>query len=101
MKLGLAIEYAGRGVDVPIERIRGCEELGYDSVWTAEAYGSDAITPLAYIAAHTKRIRLGTGVMQLAARSPAMAAMQLGTLDALAGRGRVSGGLGASGPPLR
>jgi len=46
MKLGLAIEYAGRGVDIPIERIRRCEALGYDSVWTAEAYGSDAITRL-------------------------------------------------------
>jgi F420-dependent oxidoreductase-like protein len=100
MKLGLAIEYAGRGVDIPIERIRRCEALGYDSVWTAEAYGSDAITPLAYVAAHTKRIRLGTGVMQLAARSPAMAAMQLGTLDALSGGGRVIGGLGVSGPQI-
>jgi len=69
-------------------------------VWTAEAYGSDAITPLAYVAAHTKRIRLGTGVMQLAARSPAMAAMQLGTLDALSGGGRVIGGLGVSGPQI-
>src|SRR5258705_11781249 len=98
MKLGLAIEYAGRGVDVPIERIRRCEALGYDSVWTAEAYGSDAITPLAFVAAHTRRIRLGTGVMQIAARSPAMAAMQLGTLDALAGGGRVIGGLGGAGP---
>jgi alkanesulfonate monooxygenase SsuD/methylene tetrahydromethanopterin reductase-like flavin-dependent oxidoreductase (luciferase family) len=100
MKLGLAIEYAGRGVEVPIERIQRCEALGYDSVWTAEAYGSDAITPLAYVAAHTKRIRLGTGVMQVAARSPAMAAMQLGTLDALAGGGRVIGGFGVSGPQI-
>jgi F420-dependent oxidoreductase-like protein len=100
MKLGLAIDYAGRGVDVPIERICRCEALGYDSVWTAEAYGSDAITPLAYIAAHCRRIRLGTGVMQVAARSPAMAAMQLGTLDALAGGGRVIGGLGVSGPQI-
>lgn len=87
MKLGLAVEYAARGVDLPIERIQRCEELGYDSVWTAEAYGSDAITPLAYIAAHTKRIRLGTGVIQIAARTPAMTAMQLGTVDALAGGG--------------
>jgi F420-dependent oxidoreductase-like protein len=100
MKLGLAIEYAGRGVDVPIERIRRCEALGYDSVWSAEAYGSDAITPLAFLAAHTKKIRLGTGIMQLAARSPAMAAMQLGTLDALAGGGRVIGGFGVSGPQI-
>jgi F420-dependent oxidoreductase-like protein len=100
VKLGLAIEYAARGVELPLERIRRCEELGYDSVWTAEAYGSDAITPLAFIAAHTRRIRLGTAVMQLAARSPALAAMQLGTLDALAGGGRVIAGLGVSGPQI-
>jgi F420-dependent oxidoreductase-like protein len=100
MKLGLAVEYAGRNVEVPIERIQRLEALGYDSVWTAEAYGSDAITPLAFIAAHTRKIRLGTSVMQIAARSPAMAAMQLGTLDALAGGGRVIGGLGVSGPQI-
>ena len=100
MKLGLAVEYAGRGVDVPIERIQRCEALGYDSVWTAEAYGSDAITPLAYIAAFTKRIRLGTGVIQVSARTPTMTAMQLGTVDALAGGGRVIGGLGVSGPQI-
>ena len=69
-------------------------------MWTAEAYGSDAITPLAYLAAHTERIRLGTGVMQVAARTPAATAMQLGTLDALAGGGRVIGGLGVSGPQI-
>ncbi len=100
MKLGVAVEYAGRGVGIPIERIRRLEALGYDSVWTAEAYGSDAITPLAYIAAHTDRIRLGTAVMQIAGRAPAMAAMQLGTLAALAGGGRVIGGLGVSGPQI-
>ena len=100
MKLGLTVEYAGRGVDIPIERIKRCEALGYDSVWTAEAYGSDALTPLAYIAAHTQTIRLGTGVIQIAARTPAMTAMQLGTVDALAGGGRVIGGLGVSGPQI-
>jgi F420-dependent oxidoreductase-like protein len=100
MKLGMAIEYAGRNVDVPIERIKRLEALGYDSVWTAEAYGSDAITPLAFIAAHTKKIRLGTAVLQVAARTPTMAAMQLGTVDALAGGGRVIGGLGVSGPQI-
>ncbi len=100
MKLGMAVEYAGRSVDLPIERIRRCEALGYDSVWTAEAYGTDAITPLAFIAAHTERIRLGTGVIQIGARSPAMTAMQLGTVDALAGGGRVIGGLGVSGPQI-
>lgn len=100
MKLGLAVEYAGRSVEVPIERIKRCEAMGYDSVWTAEAYGSDAITPLAFIAAHTKKIRLGTGVIQVGARSPAMTAMQLGTVDAMAGGGRVIGGLGLSGPQI-
>ena len=100
MKLGLAVEYAGRTASVDIERIKRCEALGYDSVWTAEAYGSDAITPLAYIAAHTKKIRLGTGVIQIAARTPTMTAMQLGTVDQLAGGGRVIGGLGVSGPQI-
>jgi F420-dependent oxidoreductase-like protein len=100
VKLGLALEYAARGVDLPIARIQRCEALGYDSVWTAEAYGSDAITPLAYLAAHTRRIRLGTAIMQVAARSPASAAMQLGTVDALAGGGRVIAGLGVSGPQI-
>ncbi len=100
IKLGLALDYAGRGVDLPLARIKRAEALGFDSVWSAEAYGSDAITPLAFIAAHTRRIRLGTGIMQVAARAPAMAAMQLGTLDALAGGGRVIGGLGVSGPQI-
>jgi len=100
MKLGCAIEYSGRTVDMPIERIQRLEALGYDSVWTAEAYGSDAITPLAFIAAHTKKIRLGTGVIQVGARTPTMTAMQLGTVDQLAGGGRVIGGLGLSGPQI-
>lgn len=100
MKLGIMLGYSGREMDIPVERVRRCEALGYDSVWSAEAYGSDAISPLAFLAAHTKRIRLATGVMQVGARSPAMAAMQLGTLDALAGGGRVIGGLGVSGPQI-
>lgn len=59
-------------MSLPMEKILLAEKLGFDSVWTAEAYGSDAVTPLAFIAGHTKRIRLGTGIMQLAARTPAM-----------------------------
>ena len=98
MKLGLGIGYSGSKLRVPIERIKLAEHLGYDSVWTAEAYGSDAITPLAWIAAQTERIRLGTGIMQLAGRAPAMCAMQAQTVDALAGGGRVIAGLGVSGP---
>ncbi|MGI9614784.1 MAG: LLM class F420-dependent oxidoreductase [Acidimicrobiales bacterium] len=100
MKLGLSIGYSGARLRIPLERIKLAEQLGYDSVWTAEAYGSDAITPLAWIAAHTKRIRLGTGIMQLAGRAPAMAAMQAQTVDALAGGGRVIAGLGVSGPQI-
>ncbi len=100
MKLGIAIEWAGAQLDIPIQRIQLAEELGFDSVWTAEAYGSDAMTPLAYIAAHTQRLRLGTGVAQLAARPPAAAAMAANTVDALAGRGRMIFGLGLSGPQI-
>ncbi len=91
MKLGLAIGYSGASLRLPIERIIRAEKLGYDSVWSAEAYGSDAISPLAFIAAHTKRIRLGSGVMQLAARTPANAAMCAATVDALAGGNRFVG----------
>jgi alkanesulfonate monooxygenase SsuD/methylene tetrahydromethanopterin reductase-like flavin-dependent oxidoreductase (luciferase family) len=97
MKLGLAIGYSGANLRLPIERIIRAEKLGYDSVWSAEAYGSDAISPLAFIAAHTKRIRLGSGVMQLAARTPANAAMCAATVDALAGGNRFVAGLGVSG----
>ena len=70
MKLGLSIGYSGAELKLPVEKVQLAERLGFDSVWTAEAYGSDAITPLAYLAALTKRIRLGTGIMQLAARPP-------------------------------
>jgi F420-dependent oxidoreductase-like protein len=100
MKLGLSIGYSGSELKLPVEKILLAERLGFDSVWTAEAYGSDAITPLAYLAAVTKRIRLGTGIMQLAARPPATTAMAAGTVDALAGGGRVIAGLGVSGPQI-
>ncbi len=100
MKLGLSIGYSGARLQIPIDLIQLAERLGFDSVWTAEAYGSDAITPLAWIAAKTERIRLGTGIMQLAGRSPAMAAMQAQTVDALAGGDRVIAGLGVSGPQI-
>ena len=100
MKLGLSLGYSGATLRLPVDRVQLAERLGYDSVWTAEAYGSDAITPLAYLAAVTTRIRLGTGIMQLAARTPAAAAMAMGTLDALAGGNRVIAGLGVSGPQI-
>jgi F420-dependent oxidoreductase-like protein len=100
MKLGLSIGYSRAHLDIPVKLIQRAEELGYDSVWTAEAYGSDAVTPLAYIAALTKRIKLGTGIMQLAARTPANAAMSAATVDAMAGGGRFIAGLGVSGPQI-
>jgi F420-dependent oxidoreductase-like protein len=100
MKLGLSIGYSGARMELPVERVQLAERLGYDSVWTAEAYGSDAVTPLAYLAAVTGRIKLGTGIMQVAARTPANAAMCAGTVDALAGGGRFIAGLGVSGPQI-
>ncbi len=100
MKLGLGIGYSGARMQLPVERVQRAERLGYDSVWSAEAYGSDAITPLAYLAAVTRRIRLGTGILQLAARTPAACAMAMGTLDALAGGDRAIAGIGVSGPQI-
>jgi F420-dependent oxidoreductase-like protein len=100
MRLGLSIGYSRAQLDLPVALVQRAEALGYDSVWTAEAYGSDAVSPLAYLAAVTRRIRLGTGVMQLAARTPANAAMCAGTVDALAGGGRFIAGLGVSGPQI-
>src|SRR5215475_1712737 len=85
---------------LPVARVQLAERLGYDSVWTAEAYGADALTPLAYLAASTERIKLATGVVQISARTPAAAAMAFATIDALAGRGRVIAGLGLSGPQI-
>jgi F420-dependent oxidoreductase-like protein len=99
LKLGLMLGYSGPKLKIPMATIKLAERLGYDAVFTAEAYGSDAIGPLAWIAAQTERIRLGTAVIQLAGRTPAMAAMQIGTLDALA-PGRAICGIGVSGPQI-
>lgn len=100
MKLALSIGYSGAHLENPVARVQRAEALGYDSVWTAEAYGSDAFSPLAYLAAVTKRIRLGTGIIQLAARTPANAAMTAATIDALAGGDRMLLGIGVSGPQI-
>ncbi len=100
MRLGLALGYWGRGPDPRhLELAREAERLGYHSVWTAESWGSDAFTPLTWIAAHTSRIRLGTAVAQMAARTPTATAMQALTLDHLSG-GRMMLGLGLSGPQV-
>jgi len=74
MKLGLHLGYSSAELRIPVALVQRAEALGYDSVWTAEAYGSDAVTPLAYLAGKTERIKLGTAVMQIAARTPANAA---------------------------
>jgi alkanesulfonate monooxygenase SsuD/methylene tetrahydromethanopterin reductase-like flavin-dependent oxidoreductase (luciferase family) len=100
MKLGFTIGYSCAEIRLPLKRILRVEELGYDSAWTAETYDSDAITPLAFIAAHTRRIRLGTGLIRLAARTPANAAMCAGTVNAPADGNRFILGLGVSGPQI-
>jgi F420-dependent oxidoreductase-like protein len=101
VQLGLALDaWAGAELKLPVERVQHAERLGYDSVWTAEAYGADALTPLAYLAALTSRIKLATGVVQISARTPAATAMAFATIDAMAGRGRVIAGLGLSGPQI-
>jgi F420-dependent oxidoreductase-like protein len=99
MRLGLGLGYTGSRVHVDVQAVQDAERLGYHSVWTAEAYGSDAVVPLAWIGALTYRIRLGTGILQMAARTPAMTAMTAMTLDALSGR-RALLGLGVSGPQV-
>ncbi|MCH8882381.1 MAG: LLM class F420-dependent oxidoreductase [SAR324 cluster bacterium] len=99
MKLGLTTGYSGATASVNIPLVQEAERLGYDIVWTAEAYGSDAVVPLAWLGAHTARIRLGTGIMQMAGRTPANTAMTAMTLDHLSG-GRMVLGIGASGPQV-
>lgn len=100
MKLGLQIGYWGTG---PLPEtpalIRTAEDLGYESIWTAEAYGSDALTPLAWWGSATQHVKLGTSICQLSARSPSAMAMAAITLDHLSG-GRLILGLGASGPQV-
>ncbi|HKY16472.1 MAG TPA: LLM class F420-dependent oxidoreductase [Microthrixaceae bacterium] len=100
MKLGLIWGYWGQ-LPPPniIETTQLAEELGFDSVWTAEAWGSDAFGPLAYLAGHTSRIKLGTSVVQLSARTPTATAMHALTLDHLC-QGRLILGLGVSGPQV-
>jgi F420-dependent oxidoreductase-like protein len=99
MRLALHLSYSGPALNLDLARVEEAERLGYDSVWTAEAYGSDAVTPAAWIAARTERIHVGTAIMQIAGRTPAMAAMTAMTLDALSG-GRFRLGLGVSGPQV-
>jgi F420-dependent oxidoreductase-like protein len=101
VKLGVSVGYWGLGLTPAdqLEIAQTAESLGYDSVWTAEAYGSDAATVLAWLAAGTSRIKLGSGIFQIPARSAAMTAMTAATIDNLSG-GRMMLGLGTSGPQV-
>jgi F420-dependent oxidoreductase-like protein len=99
MRLGLNVGYSGARMRLDMDLIGEADRLGFYSVWTAEAYGSDAITPLAWIAARTEKIHVASGIMQMPARTPAMTAMTAMTLDHLS-NGRFLCGLGVSGPQV-
>lgn len=100
MKLGLGTGYWSSGPPDGVDQaVEEAERLGFDSLWTAEAYGSDALTPLAWWGARTSRLRLGTSVCQMSARTPTALAMAALTMDHLSG-GRVIVGIGASGPQV-
>ena len=100
LKLGLQLGYwTGPGPGDVIPTVQAAEATGFDSVWTAESWGSDAFTPLAWLGSHTSRIKLSTGLVQLSARTPAATAMSAMTLDRLSG-GRMQLGLGVSGPQV-
>ena len=100
IKLGYNTGYWSAGPPAgAFEAIQEAEKLGFNSIWTAEAYGSDALTPLSWWGAHTENVKLGTGIMQLSARTPAATAMAALTMDHLSG-GRFICGIGASGPQV-
>ena len=99
MKIGVTIGYSGSSFSLPPEELKEIESLGYDSVWTSEAYGSDALTPAAWALAHTERITVGTAIIQMGARTPTAAAMAAMTLQALSGD-RFVLGIGPSGPQV-
>ena len=99
MKLGFQMGYWNKGPYHAIEVAKEAENLGYDSVWTAEAYGSDCVSPLAWLGSHTKKLKLGTSVMQISARTPVCAAMTALTMDHLS-EGRFILGVGVSGPQV-
>ncbi|MFY0614245.1 MAG: LLM class F420-dependent oxidoreductase [Hyphomicrobiaceae bacterium] len=99
MKLGLLIGYKGAPGGPDMDLILEAERLGYDSVWTSEAWGSDAVTPASWILARTTKIKVGTGIMQMSARTPSCTAMTAMSLQAMSG-GRFLLGIGPSGPQV-
>lgn len=99
LKIGLGLGYWGKRPHDATDVVLAAEDAGFDSVWAGEAYGSDALTPLTWYAARTRRIRIGSSIIQLDARTPANAAMTAMTLDALS-EGRLMLGIGVSGPQI-
>jgi len=99
MKLGLLLGYSGAGMAAAMERVLEAERLGFDSCWTSEAYGTDAISPAAWVLARTTKLKVGTAIIQMPARTPTMAAMTAMALDGLSG-GRFILGIGPSGPQV-
>ena len=99
LELGIGALGFGPRAQIDLDRIRKAESLGFSTAWTAEAYGNDAATPAAWVLANTTRMKVGSAIMQMPARTPAMAAMTAMTLDHLSG-GRFILGLGASGPQV-
>ena len=101
MRLGLHVGYWGLGLtaEQQLEIVKEAEVAGFDSVWAAEAYGSDTATVLAWLASHTERIKIGSAIFQMPGRTPAMTAMTAATLDQLSG-GRMILGIGSSGPQV-
>jgi F420-dependent oxidoreductase-like protein len=99
LKLGLTLGTGGNTATVDMDYVREAENLGYDTVWTAEAWGSDALTPAAWVLAQTSKIKVGTGIVQMSARTPSSVAMAAMSLDHLSG-GRFILGLGPSGPQV-
>lgn len=99
MKLGLLLGYSGKAINLSMEQILEAERLGFDSAWVAEAWGNDTVSAAAWVLARTERLRVGTGIMQVPARTPAMTAMTAMSLAQLSG-GRFILGVGASGPQV-
>src|SRR6185437_1965967 len=99
MQLGITVDLSGPHPKLDMDRVLEAERLGFSQVWTGEAYSTDAVTPVAWILARTTRIKAGTGIMQIPARTPACAAMTVLSLQALSGN-RFLCGVGVSGPQV-
>src|SRR5262245_35547259 len=99
MRLGMLLHYSGAPDGLRLQEVLEAERLGYHSVWSGEAYGTDAVTPTAWVLARTTRIKAGSGILQMQARTPACAAMTAMTLQALSNN-RYLLGVGSSGPQV-